>query len=298
MIYHCPKKICDSSTKLKTVVKDGVYLRKCDSRKIQRFKCKICGKRFSRSTHTLEYRQKKRRINYMLYKLICSGNSMRRCSRILGVNYKTVARKVDYLAEKSRRRQEKLLTELQKSKVERMQFDDLITLEHTKMKPLSVSLAVDKDRRIILGAEVSRIPAFGHLAKKSVKKYGYRENHHVRGLNRLFLKIQKTISTDALIESDEHKTYPALVNQYFHTSEYKRYKGGRGCVAGQGELKRQVFDPLFTLNHTCAMMRDSINRLIRKTWCTTKKVSRLQNHIDIFISFYNRDYLNIDLTPI
>ncbi|MEE3078038.1 MAG: hypothetical protein VX341_01775, partial [Bdellovibrionota bacterium] len=177
-------------------------------------------------------------------------------------------------------------------------FDDLITLEHTKMKPLSISLAVDRDRRIILGAEVSRIPAFGHLAKKSVKKYGYRENQHIRGLNRLFTKIQHSISKDALIESDEHKTYPSLVKQYFHSCEYKRYKGGRGCVAGQGELKRQVFDPLFTLNHTCAMMRDSINRLIRKTWCTTKRVSRLQNHIDIFISFYNLDYLQTKITPI
>ena len=298
MIYHCPKINCHSNTKEYSVIKDGAYLRKCDSRKIQRFKCKKCGKRFSRSTHTLEYRQKKRRVNYMLYKLICSGNSMRRCSKVLKINYKTVARKVDYLAIKSRKRHEKFLRDLEKSKVERMQFDDLITLEHTKMKPLSVSLAVDKDRRILLGADVSRIPAFGHLAKKSVRKYGYRENHHVRGLNNLFLKIQKTVSENALIESDEHKTYPPLVKQYFHTCEYKRYKGGRGCVAGQGELKRQVFDPLFTLNHTCAMMRDSINRLIRRTWCTTKKVSRLQNHIDIFISFYNIDYLKIKIAPI
>lgn len=283
---------------MNTVKKDGVYFRKCDSRKIQRFKCKVCGKRFSRSTNTLEYRQKKRRVNYILYKLICSGNSMRRCSKILGINYKTVARKVDYLAEKCRKRQNNFLLNLRISKVENMQFDDLITLEHTKMKPLSVSLAVDKNRRIILGAEVSRIPAFGHLAKKSVKKYGYRENHHILGLNRLFSKIQNTISDNALIESDENKAYPALVKQYFHTCEYKRYKGGRSCIAGQGELKRQAFDPLFTLNHTCAMMRDSINRLIRKTWCTTKKVSRLQNHIDIFINFYNMDYLKINLAPI
>ena len=298
MIYHCPEINCNSHTKNKLVIKDGIFKRKNDSRLIQRFRCKTCSKRFSKSTHTLEYRQKKRRVNYMLYNLLSSGNSMRRCSIVLKINYKTVLKKVDYLARKSRRRQEKFMKALESSRVEKMQFDDLITLEHTKMKPLSVSLAVDKERRYILGAEVSRIPAFGHLAKRSVKKYGYRENQHVAGLNRLFRKIQKTVSSDALIESDEHKTYPNLVHHYFHTCEYKRYKGGRSCVAGQGELKRKAFDPLFTLNHTCAMMRDSINRLIRKSWCTTKKVEMLQNHIDIFICFYNLDYLKIKATPI
>ena len=89
---------------------------------------------------------------------------MRRSAKILGINYKTVLKKVEYLGEKSRKRHKSFLQRLEKSKVENMQFDDLITLEHTKMKPLSVSLAVDKKRRFILGAEVSRIPAFGHLA--------------------------------------------------------------------------------------------------------------------------------------
>ncbi len=222
---------------------------------------------------------------------------MRRCSKILGINYKTVLKKVEYLAKKSRKRHQYFLASLERSKVENMQFDDLITLEHTKMKPLSISLAVDKNRRYILGAEVSRIPAFGHLAKKSFRKYGKRENKHTVGLHKLFTKIQRTICDDALIESDEHKTYPYLVNQYFHTCTHKRFKGGRSCVAGQGELKRKSFDPLFTLNHTCAMMRDSISRLIRKSWCTTKKVSMLQNHIDIFMAFYNLDYLKARLTP-
>ena len=140
---------------------------------------------------------------------------MRRCSRILKINLKTVSRKVEYLAKKSRMRQEKLLFLLQKSQVEKMQFDDLITLEHTKMKPLSVSLAVDKDRRIILGAEVSRIPAFGHLAKKSVKKYGYRENHHIRGLNRLFLQYKKRSLGMLLLSLMSTRLIPLLFSNIF-----------------------------------------------------------------------------------
>ena len=46
------------------------------------------------------------------------------------------------------------------------------------MKPLSVSIAVDATKRTILGAEVSRIHAFGHLAEKSRNKYGLSPNEH------------------------------------------------------------------------------------------------------------------------
>ena len=44
------------------------------------------------------------------------------------------------------------------------------------MKPLSITVVVDSDTRMILQANVSQIPAFGHLAKKSKRKYGKRNS--------------------------------------------------------------------------------------------------------------------------
>ena len=66
-------------------------------------------------------------------------------------------------------------------------------------------------------------------------------------------------------------------------------KGRASCVAGQGELKKVVFDPLYSLNHSCAMLRAHINRLIRKTWCTTKDPDRLADHIAIYVNYHNRE---------
>lgn len=297
MIHNCPNSHCKSTTKNKLISKDGFYFRKNDSRKIQRFVCKTCNKKFSKATFSLEKNHKKRRVNYKIYTLLSSNFSMRRTAFILGINYKTVQRKVAYLSKKSKLRQEKLLKRMEKSKVTAMQFDDLITIEHTKMKPLSVTIAVDKKRRYILAAEVSRIPSSGLLADKSRRKYGVRRSEHEKGLRRVFEKMKGAIDQNAVIESDEHLAYPKYVRRYFSSAEYKRYKGGRGCIAGQGELKKLVFDPLFTLNHTCAMLRGNINRLIRKSWCTTKRVDMLQKHIDIFISYYNFEYLKINLSP-
>ncbi|WP_198295927.1 IS1 family transposase [Bacteriovorax sp. Seq25_V] len=297
MIYSCPNLDCHSTTKNKLISKDGFFFRRSDSRKIQRFVCKTCGRKFSRATFTLEKYQKKRRINRRLFLDLATNSSMRSCARKYKVNYKTVQSRMDYFSIKGKKRQEKFLKKLEKSKVQAMQFDDLVTSEHTKMKPLSITIAVDKKRRHILAAEVSSIPAFGLLADKSRKKYGYRKSDHERGLEKVFEKIKNVVNQDATIQSDEHQAYPKFVSRYFPKAEYKRYKGGRGCVAGQGELKKLRFDPLFTLNHTCAMFRANINRLARRTWCTTKRIDMLQKHVDIFINYYNSIYLR-DAVPI
>jgi transposase-like protein len=286
------KRICPNPTcKSLQIIKDGSYKRKNDSRTIQRFKCKSCYKKFSSSTGTLEFGQKKRRVNYPLFKLLASGVSLRKSALILGVHKETVRRKLIYLGKKSKLKNDRFLKRLQKDKCSHMQFDDLITKENTKLKPLSISVAVDFDRRYILGAKVSQIPAFGHLAKIAKKKYGYRKSYHKKALDELFDSIKGTIGTKARIDSDEHKFYKAAVQKYFKESIYKQFKSETSTIAGQGELKRVYFDPLFKINHTLAMLRANINRLMRRTWCTTKDPIRLSDHLELFIYYYNQIYL-------
>ena len=55
-----------------------------------------------------------------------------------------------------------------------VEFDDLETFEHTKCKPLSVTLMVEYKTRRILGFEVSQMPAKGRIAHIARKKYGPR----------------------------------------------------------------------------------------------------------------------------
>ena len=271
-------------------IRYGRFYRQSEARWIQRFKCRECGRNFSHATGTLEFRQKKRRVNLPLLKLLSSGVSMRRCAFLLQIDRRTVDRKLIYLAKKSRLRHAELLEQM-KGKVQSFEFDDLITSEHTKMKPLTVSLAVDADRRYILGAKVGRIPAFGLLADKSRKKYGKRDNDHRRTLTELFEQVALTVAPSALVQSDEHQRYPEFVKKYLPGREHRSHPGGRAAIVGQGELKKKTYDPIFILNHSCAMLRGGVNRLIRKTWCTTKRPERLQMHLDIFLDYYNRIYL-------
>jgi len=284
MSLYCPH--CQTKNR-EHFTKDGNYFRKDDSKTIQRYRCKRCKKRFSLATFSSAIYQKKRRYNFTILKLYCSGVSLRRIALILNLNKNTIPNKVVFLSQLAKAENQKFLQKLQFCKVSHLQFDDLITSEHTKCKPLSVSTATDAKRRFILGVKVSQIPAFGHLAKFSQNKYGRRKSHHKQGLKDLFEQIKESVEPSALIRSDEHHNYPEFTKNYFPKAIHERFKGGRGSVAGQGELKKLRYDPLFAINHTCAILRANINRLIRKTWCTTKDPIMLQNHLELFMYFHN-----------
>ena len=62
-------------------------------------------------------------------------------------------------------------------------------------------------------------------------------------------------------------------------------------MVGQGELKKIGKDPLFSLNHTAAMLRANINRLFRRTWRTTKKPERLADHIALYVWYHNSELI-------
>ena len=47
------------------------------------------------------------------------------------------------------------------------------------------------------------------------------------------------------------------------------------------------YDPMFSLNHTCAKIRAGVAVMARKTWTTTKSIEKLQDKLDIFIAVHN-----------
>ena len=222
----------------------------------------------------------------MLKRALCSAVSQRRTARIFSLNRKTVVRKFLFLSKQAR-----LENEIENSlapKCSIIEFDDLETFEHTKCKPLSVTLAVEYKTRRILGFRVSQMPAKGLLSKLSIKKYGYRADHRSRGRIELFKEIQNYIDPRAVIKSDSNPHYPADIKKYFPEATHEVFLGKRGAITGQGELKKIKFDPLFSLNHTCAKLRADINRLVRKTWCTTKDPRRLEDHLALYANYHNQ----------
>lgn len=280
---RCPNFACSHETRT-IIVRTGRFYRTSDSRWIQRFRCRSCKSGFSLATFQSCYKQKKRHKNEIIRKTLASTGSLRRTARNLNLNRKTVVRKFLFLGLESEYLF--MMRNYGHPKAKVIEFDDLETFEHTKCKPLSITLAVESKSRRILGFEVSRMPANGLLVKRAFK-YGRRRDERRAGRRKLFKKISPLVEGSADIKSDSNPHYAKDVKIFFPTSRHRTYLGKRGASTGQGELKKVKFDPLFSLNHTCAKMRADVNRLIRKTWCTTKNADRLHAHLAIFANFHN-----------
>ncbi len=209
----------------------------------------------------------------------------------LGVNRKTIVRKFRFLAGLRKVENESFIQREyspHSRKLAYVQFDDLETSEHSKCKPLSVALAVEPKSRRILSFKVSQMPAKGPLARIARKKYGKRADQRRGGWNQMFLDLKSIVRPDARFLSDQNPHYPLILKHHFPFATHDTVKGQRGCIAGQAELKKIGFDPLFSLNHTCAMLRANLNRLFRRTWCTTKTRLGLIQHLDLYVAFHNR----------
>lgn len=281
---YCSQQNATSDSR-ELITSSGSFLRKSDQTRHQRFRCKPCRKTFSTATSHPCYRQKKRHINPLLFQLLVSGVSQRRLAILLRVNRKTIIRKFLFLGFMA---QHFLYDDLHRHPPAiEVEFDDLETFEHSKLKPLSVISLVESGTRRFLGFKVARMPAKGLLVARSLKKYGKRADERKTKRRELFHELQNYIHANAIIKSDESPHYPQDVKEFFPKAIHKTYKGRRGCVVGQGELKSGGFDPIFSLNHSYAMTRANANRLFRRTWNTTKRPDRLSLHFAMYVLFHN-----------
>lgn len=284
MALLCPK--CRSTGELgKGFVLNGFYFRTDDSRWIQRFYHNGCGGSPSLASASRWFRAKKRRHHEALRKHFASLGAIRRGAYNMNLNRKTIARKLELLGEEAEERVK--AANLLYEKVRVVEFDDLETFEHSKCKPLSVTLAVQSQTRRILGFQVSSMPAKGKLAARALKKYGPRKDGRRKARNRLFKHLQTLVHEEAQFRSDAHPHYPKVVKKYFPKANHVAFLSRRGSLGGGGELKVGGFDPLFSLNHTCASFRMNVTRVLRKTWYTTKRADRLSAHLWLYADFHN-----------
>ena len=266
-------------------IKHGFYHRAEDSQSIQCYLCKACGKSHSSATHSPTYRQKRRRLNRQIEADLASSTSERRIALKVGCARKTVARKLEFLADRAREKSTRWRAE--HGPFEHVQFDELISFEHTRLKPLSIAVMSVVGERYILGVGVAQIPASGSIAQRSREKYGLRRDMSHSMRKRVMRSCVPQLSSRVLIDTDEHQRYRNEIRQSIPGAVHRQHPSIRGSLTGLGELKRTGYDPLFAINHTLAMLRDNIKRLARRTWCTTKRKRSLENLLAIYIHYHN-----------
>ena len=269
----------------KSIIKKNFYYVKHARSQFRRYYCKSCNKTFSSRTISPTYRQLKPFLNMPIFSFIVSGNTQSRIAKLVGCSQTTVARKLVWLSKHIKD------LEYNENDCRHLQIDEMETIEHTKLKPLTIPLCVSESYKI-LGVGVGRIPAKGHLAEISRKKYGIRTNERQDVLEKLFINIKLKLNCKPIsITTDAHPIYKELVRKHFPKTLHvivnsnERVKKKRELLYTAEQKK--LFDPMFALNQRCAMLRSDLRRLTRRSWCTTKRVENLLSQLELYQVYNN-----------
>ena len=266
--------------------KRGYFYKRSTKTYIPRYHCLNCHRSFSTRTNSPTFGQKRVDLNSQIFKLVTSGVALREIARLLGCNYKTVYYKFRWLGFRAKEFHKKQIL-----KASEIYFDEMESIEHTKLKPLTIALAVNENYQI-LGVQVGSIPAKGHLAQISQKKYGPRANESSEKTKELLVNIKEQVSSVFSIKSDAKPLYTKLVKEILPAVSYEQFpsRDNKEKRREQKYLKSEklIHDPLFPLNHTCAVLRDHIKRLTRKSWCTSKVKEHLELNLYLYIAKVNK----------
>ena len=294
---HCPYEDCESRlTETFEYSCFGRYRRKCDGRHIPRFSCHSCVRTFSTQTFRVDYRLKKPRLTEPIFNGLVSKVSLRKLAEALKVRRPTIERRLSLYGDHCR------LYHAQKSQKQRQSgelcegtwvFDELETFEHNRrFKPLTVAAIVHHDSFFIAGIAVGKMPA--RMAVNAARReerdaIAAAEGKRPSETKRVVTEALSWLAPDkselhprdepgGLLRSDFKTGYPAIARAILPNHALHRTSS---------KDKRGPSNPLFAINHGFAMMRDTISRLVRRSWCASKHQKRLSQHLWVWVCFRN-----------
>ncbi len=286
---HCPTR---THTRPFTYQRRGYFRRKCDGRTVQRFSCRSCAQRFSSQTFRFDYRWRKPRLHLRVFDLFVSKVTMRQMARITRVRRPTVERRLLRIGSHCKEFHRFVLHEAGRAGLLQgvFQLDELETFEtDRRLKPVTMPVLIERHSYFVVYGSTAPLGARGRLAphlKKRKERYeaaeGRRRSGSVRAVRECLSEWARVHrrGVGMHLQSDRKSSYRRLFLQAAgdqfgsHTTESSRRRRDYGNL-------------LFPINHTLAMMRDGISRLVRRSWGAAKLRERLEVHFWIWAAYRN-----------
>jgi transposase-like protein len=289
---HCPRDDCPSiETGHRRWCFKGRYPRACDGRTVQRFLCLECHRTFSTQTFRVDYRLKKPHINHDLIGPFVSKVTHRQAARVLGCSRKTIAHRLELLGRHCRDFHLRRMALARERGGLRgvFQLDELETFEHSRrLAPVTLPVLIERKSYFVVDLDSAELPCRGRLSEKDrlrkeerERKLGVRRSGSRRAVSKCFetLAGHHVRHGPVRVQTDRKSTYTTiLARQFPGRLEHERHSS---------KARRDYANPLFPINHTLAMMRDGISRLVRRTWAASKLRARLERHAWIWVVWRN-----------
>jgi hypothetical protein len=231
------------------------------------------------------------RLNLELIGPFVSKVTHRQAARILGCSRKTIAHRLQLLGTHCRdfHRWRLSLARARGGLVGRFMLDELETFEHSRrLQPVTMPVLIERKSYFIVDLKTAPLPCRGRLSEKDRQKkkereagWGVRRSGSREAVERCFDTLAKlhVPRGPVLVETDMKSSYRTILP--------KRFGSRLAHERHSSKTKRDYANPLFPINHTLAMMRDGISRLVRRNWGASKLRARLELHAWIWVVWRN-----------
>ena len=268
-------------------VRYGFHRPICRSVPVPRFRCKACGRLFSRQTFRFDYRDHRPDLNARVFLLLCSGVGLRQTSRLVGIATKNLEKKFRKIGRHCRLLNRNTRKQLPAPVT--LQMDEMESYEgRRRVRPVTVPTLIERSSRLILDMSSAPIRPSGQMSAarraaihEDEKRHGKRPSRSMPAVRRV-LRVAGRVCEGhraVVLQTDQKSTYPNLARSVL----------GRALVHERtsSRVVRDVRNPLFPINHTEAMARDLIGRLRRRSWLVSKKRWCLNLHMHIYMCYRN-----------
>ena len=286
-VPYCPAHLEPGAIENGFYTRHGSYLPNCRSRPVPRFKCKQCGKTFSRQTFRMDYCDNKPFLNGRVFRMLASGMGLRQTARIVGLTRRSTELKARKLS--------RYLGHLNRNLTDQFEdgckfvLDEMETFEGERgVLPVTVPVLIESKSMFVIATDVATIKASGRMSeerreaiRRAEERKGPREDRSLNALTRTFQRLRFFCRdvTQMDFTSDKKHAYTRLLRRFFGSDA--------SHTKISSKQKRDQTNPLRHINLTNAMARDLCGRLRRESWLVSKARRYLRLQMHVFAAYRN-----------
>ena len=284
---RCPNRACPmfAAPTGRFFKRNGSYEPKCRRSPVPRFRCKSCGRGFSRQTFRHDYCDHRPELNEPLFQLLTSGVGLRQVSRLLRCGVRCPQQKLAKMGLTLAQLRDNLCPRLAGGRA--FVMDEEETYEAASIRPLTMPVVIDRETWFLVAEDVGSIrrlarPGTRRRAAQDTEetKRGRRADESRACTERVLRALAgKCPEGRVLLQTDMKSSYATLARRIFGARLVHETTSSRRV--------RDKHNPLFPINVTLAMTRDNCGRLRRRSWLVTKQAERLRNHLQLFAVYRN-----------
>ena len=267
-------------------LRKGSYHPRCRNHPVPRFRCRSCGRSFSRQSFRADYRQKKPHLNAPFLHLMVSCVGLRQAARCLRVARRTVERRFVWLADHAAHYHGNRLRGALVSGP--FQLDEMESFESNRYQPVTVPVLIHRKTFFLVAAAVGPLRRKGRMTRRQREKRCEHEALHGRRPSRSDAAVRRVLealrpltaaASPVILDSDHKPLYGRLGREIF--GDRFRWR------VHSASTRRDRTNPLFPINHTNARLRHFLARLRRRSWCVSKRRRALEDHLGVVALWSN-----------